>query len=458
VGQAQGGSRRVGRTAIVLGLVLAAASLDLTAGAPSAGARSRALSVDPGFGQAQAEIMVIDPRSAQLSFGVRFGPTVADHRHLVARAEARSVDYGLIGGALTGAGCTGSPPPLKEDQLPQPLRADSRTPGDANETTVQEGAITQSVLARTDPYSQATSRLAEVSIPALFSLDGANDVTQSGVDAQGRATVTAEVRVGKLSILGGLVQLNGLRWYAQHVVGSAASGSFTIGSGSIGGKAIPTQDASAAVQSVNAVLSQLGFVLLPPRSHREADTFFVDPLEIGIAPNPSRDAVTGAVLDAIQPVRQQLFGALIAASCDFEAAITVTDILLGAGTGGGSLTVDLGGAQAQLLPPDDTAPTATQPLSTPVSGGSSLDSVGLPPSGQALGGLSPVGSPGSSPTALHSQPASVAGSASDGALAVGLAVVGLGVVLVEGDRRKMRRALAGRAAVPPSGPLEAPDP
>ena len=46
---------------------------------------------------------------------------------------------------------------------------------------------------------------------------------------------------------------------------------------------------SDVVAAVNGVLSQLGLVLTPPRSHVEEGTLFVDPIRLGIAPNPTRD-------------------------------------------------------------------------------------------------------------------------------------------------------------------------
>jgi hypothetical protein len=441
-------SRRVGRIAVALGLVIAAASLDLTAITAPAHARTDApTTVDPGFGQAQAQMLMIDPRSAGLSFGVRFGPTVADHRHVVARATAQSTDAGLIGSALTSQGCAGTAPPVSPDQLPKVLRADSRTPGDANEKTVSEGPITQSVLARDDPYAQARSRLAEVDVPALFTLAGATDETTSGVDADGRPRVTAEVRIAKLSLMGGLVQLDGLRWYAQQVGGQAPTGSFTIGSGSIGGKTIPTQDASAVVRQVNTLLQPIGLALTPPRSHRESDTFFVDPLAFGIDQNPTRDQVTAALLQALQPVREQLFAALIAANCNFKAAITVVDILLGSASGAGSFTFDVGGAQAQLLKgADDDGPTTT--VATAVDESlPPIGDTGLPLSGPS-GGRPEVSVPNPGLTPLGPRRAAQVGKASDGALAVGLVTVGLGLLLVDGDRRKMRRAAAAPSSTP----------
>jgi hypothetical protein len=435
----RGGARRAGRTALALGLVLSAASVDLTATSGASSAAASAVT-RPGFGKAQAQLLMLDPRSAQLSFGVRFGPTVSDHRNAVARAQAQSTDYGLIGSALTGAGCSGTPPPFSAEQLPQPLRADSRVPADAKEATVVEGPITQSVVAEPRPYAHATSRLAEAVLPGILTIEGATDATTSGVDAKGVALVHADVEVARLQLLGGIVDLSGLHWEATNRAGAEAFGAFTIGAASIGGTPLPTQDASATIAAVNAVLSQLGIVILPPVSHLEGDTIFVDPIKIGVAPTATR-------------AREALFKALLDASCDSAAVITVADILLGSVTGGGSLTAAIGGAQAQLIPDDGAAepssPTTrtSSPEPEPVGTGAPFAFAPTAPA--------PTGGTAAAPTSLRPRTtAAHLGHASDGALAVGLGALGLGAVLVEADRRKMRQA--GVAALPATPPTEAP--
>lgn len=437
---ARGGasSRRPGRIAAAIGLALLAGSV----GAPLSRAQEGA---EPGFGQAQAVLLMIDPRSAELSFGVRFGPTVTDHRNRVARAVAQSVDYGLIGSALTGQGCSGGPPVLGPEDLPQRIRADSREPGDARERTVEEGMIVQSVLADPRPFAQATSRLVDLDLSGLLRISGATNRTTSGVDEEGRPLATGTVDVARLSLAGGLVELRGLHWEASFPDEGEPHGAFTVGAASIAGLPLPTQDASAALAAVNDVLEGLGLVLTPPRSHLDEGTLFVDPIRIGVRPHVARDRITGEVLAAIQPLREALFDAVLAAACDAGAAITVVDILVGAFTGGGSFTLNIGGTQAQLVEPEPFEGFgAPDPAGLPV---------GAPPSGSggpgAPPGLGPV--PGSTPSPgparaaddLGGEPVGAdAGTRSDGALAVGLVVLAFGAVLVEADRRKMRAALA----------------
>ena len=143
------------------------------------------------------------------------------------------------------------------------------------------------------------------------------------------------------------------------------------------------------------------------------------------------------------------------ASCDSAALITVLDILLGSFTGGGSLTVNIGGAQAQLWPtPRASAASGPpgsgrRPRSRPAPGrpaapGSPARGPAAPAVGSARHRRRPI-----SPRARWPPPTS--GTESDGALAVGLLALALGAVLVEADRRKMRQA-GDRAVAPiPSG-------
>jgi hypothetical protein len=430
----------VGRLAIVFGGVLLVASLV----SPASQAATQ-----PGFGKAQAGILMLDPRSAQLSFGVRFGPTVSDHRNQVARAQAQSTDYGLIGSALTGSGCDGGDPFVRAEDLPKPMRADSRNPKDLAEREVSEGPITQSVQADPRPYARATSRLVEASLPGIAEVGGAATETISGVDDEGVPLIRAISDVASLSVAGGVVKLGGLHWEAQQHGDDEPTGSFTIGSATIGGVPIPTQDASAVVAAVNALLQQLGLSLSPPVTHVEDDTIFVDPIRLGIAPNQTRDLLAGQVFAALQPAREALFQVLLDSSCNSGAAITVADILLGSITGGGSLTAVIGGAQAQFIPP---ASGVSLGGDAGTGGGPTLggtDGFGGPRAFQPDTGGAAVTVPGRATTTPSARPASVRTSfADDHAVPVALLALLLGALLVEADRRKMRQAGVAVSTLP----------
>jgi hypothetical protein len=447
--------RRAGRLTVAVGIVV----LGSSALAPGSRAAVDA-AVDPGFGKAQAQLLMLDPRSAQLSFGVRFGALVADHRNAVARAQAQSTDYGIIGSALTADGCDGGAPIVRSSDLPQRMQADSRD-DDAGETReVSEGPITQSVLAVPRPFSKATARLAEVDLPGIVSIRGGNATTTSGVTKDGTPRVEADVRVGSISILG-LASIEGLHWEAVHEHGKDPIGRFTIGDATIGGVPIPTQDASAVVDAVNGVTSVLGIVVTPPKSHVEGDTMFVDPIKVGVAPNPTRDLIAGTTVEALQPVREALFQAILDASCDSGALITVLDILLGSVTGGGSFTVVVGGAQAERNEAAEGVSLGGRGGPSVVLGGSGGGDGGGGPfgsGGPALGSSSGAGGPGgrSGSGTAGGTPAGGTATSTGGrgpAVAVGLGALLLGGALVEADRRKMRQA---GVLAPLTAPTEAP--
>jgi hypothetical protein len=261
------------------------------------------------------------------------------------------------------------------------------------------------------------------------------------VDDKGVPLVRAISDITSLSLVGGVVQLGGLHWEAQQHGDEEPTGRFTIGSASIGGVPIPTQDASAAVAAVNAVLQQLGLSLTPPVTHVEDDTIFVDPIKLGIAPNQTRDLLAGELLAALQPAREALFQVLLDSSCNSGAAITVADILLGSITGGGSLTAVIGGTQAQFIPPASGVSLGGDPGTGggPTLGGT--DGSRGPGAFQPSTGGGVVTVPGRATTTPSARPASVRTSfADDHAVPVALLALLLGALLVEADRRKMRQA------------------
>ncbi len=427
---AGGTTRRFGRAALAVGLLLGVGSVDLTGAAPVAG--------PPGLGKAASQLLRIDPTSAGLSFGVIFGPTSADHRNTVARAVAQSTNFGLIGGALTGEGWDGSAPPIRREQLPQPQRADSREAASHAAATRTEGPVTQSVVATPKPHARATSRLADVTLPGLVTLAGVTNESTSGVDEAGNRVASARARVGQLSFAGGAVTLGDLEWVATHRAGAEPVGSFTMGSAKIAGVPVPAQDAGALFDALNATLGTLGIEIGQPRARIVEDTVYVDPLSISVVPNASRDLLAGALLSALQPVREQLFGALIEADCGNAAYVTIIDLMLGSVTGGGSMRLSVAGVSAGTGVADEFA---FAPLPPPPAGTPPAAVVTNAPPAPAGTVVAPVTTAPAAPTGTPLRPASQAlDPVSDGAVAVALGSLALGAALIEGDRRKMRRA------------------
>ena len=79
---------------------------------------------------------------------------------------------------------------------------------------------------------------------------------------------------------------------------------------------------------------------------------------------PNSDSATASprrVLGAIQPVRENLYDALLAQDCGNDTYITVADIAIGSVTGAGSFSLELGGVQASSKPAEDHELPARQP-------------------------------------------------------------------------------------------------
>ena len=217
--------------------------------------------------------------------------------------------------------------------------------------------------------------------------------------------------------------------------GAEPVGSFTMGSLAIAGVPFPTSDADAALQLANDVVANLGFSVTAPTIHVDNGVLFVDPLEIAVVQNETRDAVTGLVLRTIQPVRESAFDALLEAYCNSAGVITVVDIMVGALSGGGSFGLQLGGVRTTLRDIPDAAgfgngtklPAVVVPPLPPVS---------LPPLAVAAPTVpaAPV-----RPVVRQVRPAVDDSTKRDAARWVALAALVIGALLVEGDRRTMQR-------------------
>ena len=444
--------RRTRRVFAAVSFAVLALALQVDPGAAQEG-------LAPGRGQAVARAYKVNPKAAGLSLGISLGLSLAGHQNTASTAESRAVDLGIIGTLLAAEGCDGGDPTLPADSQPQPLSVSSRDEGAAEGKTAEEDKPpvgTKRALAKQDPYAEAETTITPFEIPGALKVSGGRSFTSSGI-VEGARQALAQVEIGRISFAGGAVELGGLTWLARHRTGGEEllEGSFSIGSAAIAGTPIPTggQDPAAVLEQVNTALAPLGFVLTPPTSRSASGIQFVDPISIGIVPSAQRDSVVNSLLGPAQPVREQLFQAILDQDCGNDTYITVADVVLGALTGSGSLTLELGGVQAST---SDIAFSSRLgglgqgslgALPASGTGGSSLGSLsGTTPvasSGGDTGAVSTPEAPSSGGTPLATTPAS---STSDGARGGAMAAVALGglalvALTAEADRRRMRRAI-----------------
>src|SRR4051794_38692198 len=107
-------------------------------------------------------------------------------------------------------------------------------------------------------------------------------------------------------------------------------------------------------------------------------------MSIGVVPNAQRDAVAGAVIGGIQPIRKALVDALLEQSCKNASYVTIFDLVVGSVTGAGEFALELGGVQATSseIPKNGFAlGSASYSL-----GGGSAGGARLPPRGGSTGG------------------------------------------------------------------------
>ncbi|MBV8693638.1 MAG: hypothetical protein JOZ37_12780 [Actinobacteria bacterium] len=445
-----GGVRSFRRTAVTLGLA-AAVVIALPSWSPA----------DPsnfsnGTAAASAQAFKVNPTASALSLGVTFGISLAGYTNQVAKADARGIDLGIIGTILAAAGCDGSAPTLASDQQPQPLALDSRDQGAANGKTEPETVmgsplpfITKSAKASSAPLADAGVQITQLGQPAAFTISGATSSARTEIIKGNIRQAVATADIGSIDIGAGAVKLGGLHWDLTNHSGGDSSTvhNFTIGSAVIGGQAVPSQDAGAVIDAANKVLNPIGIVIKPPTFRQVNGGYTVDPLSIAVVPSTTRDQISGTILGALQPVRQQVTDALLKASCKFGSPLTVADVAVGSITGAGSFSLELGGVSAST---GDIQTSSLLDQSLSAVPDTSLSSNALPATPAIAG--TPAIAPGA-PTIITNRKGAVQGrrlakpiaASTPGHRGGMLALVGgIGLALllaaIEGDRRLMRRA------------------
>ncbi len=298
-------------------------------------------------------------------------------------------------------------------------------------------------------------------IPGVLEIGSGRTTAFTGFQ-NGQRVAKATVDLASLTLPGGFT-FKGLHWEVTHTSGGGAKpqGSFSVNAASGPASALGTVlrglDPLALLEKLSAVTGPaLGFQVTLPRVHLDNGTLFVDPLSISVVPNSVRDRISNQLLDAIQPLREQLVAALFKITCQVGTPLTVADIAVGALTGAGSMNIRLGGVQA----------TTGDVTLSDYLGGSLGDAVpelgGGAPEASTGGGFAAPGDLAATAPASETAPAgdttsqaataapTTRGAASrlplpkgkrGGALlGIGLGVLGCLAAMAEADRRKMIKA------------------
>ena len=426
-----------------------------TVGVSNSGA-TQADDFELGKASAIAKGVRVDPRNGGLSFGITMPLALSDYTNQVARAEARSVDLGVIGVTLAATKCDeGDPTWPKEDQ-PQSIRTTSAEEGSAEgKQSTEYGIFDRSVRATDEPFSEATTIIAPFGAPGFLEIGPVTSHTATGVIDGAIREARAITEIGSIE-LGPVGRLDALRWELVHRTGAEESitAHFTIGSATIAGAPAGGLDADTTEQldAFNDALQPLGLRLEGPSVRQAGDVTFLTPLRSSVVPAAERDDVLGGVVNELGETRNTITEALIAYDCGNGTYITIADLILGSVTGAGSLNLELGGVQASTGEIDGFTglgdfvpfgPVGNVEVNPPVERPAAVTE-STPP---APAPATPPAVIGGTEQAL---PVVDTAPVADERLLPIVALAGLATFLVmaEADRRKMKAALAAEVAHP----------
>ena len=319
-----------------------------------------------GSGDATANLARVVARAAGLPLATTYGGARAHYQGESARAESATLDLGVLGVMLTTPMACGRAL-LTPDQLPKRTVADSGG-GEASATkdvagTGSVGVGREEASARPAARSEAAFTSAALALGELLgSAEGRSSGATELVDGVERRAV-AEVRFGHLDLAGGLVQLRGLRWHAEHRTGAdgavlGADASFGLEGITVAGlprtTATPLALASA-LAAANEAIGPFGLRLEPPQVSEDRDDrqARIGPLKLVIGDATAGQPLVGPVMEALLPAREALLE-LLAGGGEEECnpgtaggfALTFADVVAAALGGSGGVDLELGGAMA----------------------------------------------------------------------------------------------------------------
>jgi hypothetical protein len=332
---------------------------------PIGAVHAQAAPSDSGFilgeGQGVAQAVRLVPTVGNLQATVAVGTSIAGYSDSEGKASAQNLDLGAVETSLTGPQCDGSNPTFTSSDFPQPLIAESPDgkpqtehqdiTGNSSTAPAAVGVLDAATTGAPAPSGKASTQGGTFSIPGVITISGATSSAAGGVVGGNARDITARTAVGSISLAGGMVTLGDVQELAHQRTGAGAtaSGSFTLGSLTVAGTAMPvTPDKIASsVAAANTALAPTGFhVTLPVASKLSDGTASVTPLSIGVTNSPLGHTIVGPVLGDAETFREQIENQLLAANCQTATAFSNGDILLGILAGSGSLNVMLGGVTA----------------------------------------------------------------------------------------------------------------
>jgi hypothetical protein len=449
--------------ALVLSVVAPAVS------APAAPARARV--IDAGTAAATANVLGITPGVSGLTLSATIGESNAAYQHAETQAKSGTLDLGSLGLVLATTTLCGRSE-LPSSAQPQSLFADSED-GKRRLTHGVGGLGTESVSVDPSPESaSATTTTVDQTLPGLLTIRGDSHAQVRYVD--GREQIATSSVIEDVSLLAGLVRIDGMRWTARRTSGltSTRSTAFSFGQVELAGRpvAVPDSAPAATIDAINKVLAPFGLSVLEPAlsGNHQTGSIAIGPLTVRFTGSAIDRAVLGPAVNgavALEKLIREVGApgdncANVRELIDDlgNSADTLLNVGLAISQGAGALDVQLGGVAAAALDPAAyTSPFgigdgATPPVdaSGPPTSNSQESATGPPDTSSVVGSRPPAVQPmiaasathctSMSPSRAHGCWQGLATVAASGALGVGVALFIADLALTRRRRTKLRSA------------------
>ena len=300
-------------------------------------------------GYADAQVAEAGPVAAGLSLAAAFGTAAGDLAGRAARAEAATVQPGLLGAVV---------PQELAGSLPPPTRADSGGEQAAERSVAAAPATGPASLAGArESASASADRAVGVAELATLVVEGALSASGGVGEAEvaaGRSRADSRIAELRLGTPGdGVVVLRGLRWIARHADGGSGEAAFEIASADVAGRPVTPDrpgDVSAVVAAAQAVLAPQGITLSIPVAAGDAAGAVVGPLLVEVRDAPALRSAGAAVYAPLAPAvsdaSERLQEASGPAGPQVGSALLVGNVMLSTLLGNGGVTFGFGGASA----------------------------------------------------------------------------------------------------------------
>jgi hypothetical protein len=445
------GLSRRGLSGLVLataGAVVLAVVEPVTASAP----QPRAQRIEPGTAAAAASVLGISPAVSGLQLSASIGKSTAAFQHTESQAKSGTLDLGALGLVLANTEfCGRSTLPLESQ--PHPLAAYSAD-GKQHRTLGTKGLGEEAVsVDPTTGSASATTTTIDQGLPGVLSVRGRSHAAVRYVD--GRQQVATSGVTEDITLLGGQVRFEGMRWTATRVSGISQTRrtDFSFGRVFIGGAPLEAPDSApaATIKAVNTVLAPVGLSVREPvrSTNQHTGSVAIGPFTLRFSGSSVERSVFGPLGDGFVTFENLLksLGSPGDNCAELRQLIfnlnnntgTLGHVFLAIAQGAGALDVQFGGVAAAAQnptlfdnpfgsggpPPPIVGPPTSPPKTTPTTPGK----VTAP--GAATVGGQPVAAPpavavanercvSTSPSTAHGCWHGLATVASTGALAVGI--------------------------------------